>query len=107
MVPKSEDNPTPVQFDHPYLQTLLMMIGELSCLLVFYALYKLAKEQAHIPHWKGQLLFVLPVLCDMTATTLINYAYYLDLHVLYLSVVAKRCWLNWLEVPDVYVLQHL
>lgn len=63
-------------FDHPYLQTLFMMIGELFCLLVFCGCFRKTRDGASaMPSWNGQLLFIFPVLCDMTATTLVNYSY--------------------------------
>lgn len=63
----------PDQFDHPYFQTFLMMIGELMCLGVFYLFFNQA-AQAKITY-QQKLLFAVPVFCDMTATTLVNYAF--------------------------------
>lgn len=63
----------PSVFDHPYLQTLMMMVGEVMCLLIFYAFFQhLQKAQLTS---KQKSLFAVPVFCDMTATTLVNYAF--------------------------------
>jgi uncharacterized membrane protein len=58
----------PVQFNHPFFQTILMMIGELLCLGVY--LMQKHKPSA-VPHW----IFMIPCLCDWTATTLVNCAF--------------------------------
>jgi len=61
-----------VAFNHPFVQAAGMFIGELLCLLVFYALVlrarvtgtKMARAKPFNP-----FLFVVPALCDMTATS--------------------------------------
>ena len=78
---KAADNSTAVDrhgntvlFNHPFLQAAGMFIGEFLCLLVFYGLVlrarapgaaKLARAKPFNP-----LIFVLPALCDMTATSI-------------------------------------
>jgi len=64
---------TPSVFDHPYLQTLMMMIGEVMCLLIFYVFFQ-HLQKAHLTT-KQKSTFAVPVFCDMTATTLVNYAF--------------------------------
>lgn len=70
-------NATAIGFDHPYFQTLLMMIGEFLCLLV-YRLQKslrVAKPDGEdgqpAPWWT----FAIACCCDWVATTLVNMAY--------------------------------
>lgn len=62
-------------FEHCFFQTVLMMIGELCCLAVFYLSKKnnsAAPPQAScVPSW----VFLVPCVCDWTATTLVNAAY--------------------------------
>jgi len=41
----------PQPFDHPYIQTMFMMIGELGCLFLFYAFFK--SQQSASPSKKG------------------------------------------------------
>lgn len=58
----------PVQFNHPFFQTMLMMFGELLCLGV----YLLQNQKpSSVPGW----IFMIPCLCDWTATTLVNCAF--------------------------------
>lgn len=60
-------------FDHPYFQTLLMMIGEFLCLIAYYVTTRteeLAKAQ-HVP----TRIFAAACSLDWTATTLVNMAY--------------------------------
>jgi len=60
-------------FDHPYFQTLLMMIGEFLCLVAYYLSTSkddLAKA-ASIPNQ----IFMVACSFDWTATTLVNMAY--------------------------------
>ena len=76
-----EPNGEPVEFDHPYLQTLCMMIGELGCLGLFFAfLYNPARNNM-MENWNQRMLFVLPVLCDMTVRIwgMLEFRCYLDL----------------------------
>lgn len=66
-----------VAFSHPFVQAVGMFIGEFLCLIVFYALVlrasraapgseasKLARAKPFNP-----AIFILPALCDMTATS--------------------------------------
>lgn len=64
---------SPMGFDHPYFQTLLMMIGEFLCLLVYFATTKKQDvvQTDHVPKW----IFGAACLMDWTATTLVNMAY--------------------------------
>merc|ERR1719171_1542588 len=61
----------PVGFDHPFFQTLLMMIGELLCLAWFLATRDRQQKPSSNPPW----IFLIPCICDWTATTLVNAAY--------------------------------
>ena len=62
-----------VKFNHPFFQALCMFFGEFMCLLVFFASRARAKatgaafEEAK-PH--SAFIFLVPALCDMTATSL-------------------------------------
>lgn len=59
-------------FDHPFFQTVLMMVGELLCLGAFYlSRSKESKESKSVPAW----VFLVPCACDWTATTLVNASY--------------------------------
>lgn len=58
----------PVQFNHPFFQTILMMIGELLCLGVY---FMQGNKHCAVPPW----IFMIPCLCDWTATTLVNCAF--------------------------------
>jgi len=61
-------------FDHPFFQTVLMMIGELLCLFVFYFSRRNTKTvdlPKAVPAW----VFLIPCGCDWTATTLVNASY--------------------------------
>jgi len=61
-----------VGFDHPFFQTVLMMIGELLCLGAFYASRKsVKKDEKSVPAW----VFLVPCACDWSATTLVNASY--------------------------------
>ncbi len=63
-------------FTHPYLQTVGMFIGELSCLAVFYLLnrHRRSKGQPEETAKPGYspLVLLLPACCDMTATSMMN-----------------------------------
>jgi len=64
-----------VGFDHPYFQSLLMMMGEFLCLIYFYMTSdnkEIAKSQS-VP----QMIFTVPCFLDWTASTLVNMAYIL------------------------------
>jgi len=69
----------PMPFDHPYIQTMFMMIGELGCLAIFYTCVakrsKGGKVEGSALSWSQKFLFLLPVMCDITATTMVNMAY--------------------------------
>merc|ERR1719335_2050689 len=79
MVPETAGG-KPEAFDHPYIQTFFMMVGELGCLAIFYGCTKagaasLKRGEGFFSNFRQKSLFILPVLCDMTATTLVNMAY--------------------------------
>ncbi|CAL6027981.1 Transmembrane_domain-containing protein [Hexamita inflata] len=75
----------PVQFDHPYMQTLMMFLGEMLC-IIFYVVSRLfapkrskyvsldaLQLQTKTPmSFKHTFLFVGPVLCDLLGSTLSN-----------------------------------
>jgi drug/metabolite transporter (DMT)-like permease len=64
-----------VGFDHPYFQSLLMMIGEFLCLIAYYTTNNtkdIAKEKS-----APKYIFMVACLLDWTATTLVNMAYVL------------------------------
>jgi len=65
-----------VQFNHPFIQAAVMFIGEILCLCVFYLL----RWRAHRTGQKfdqgkpfNPAIFALPALCDMSATSLMNF----------------------------------
>jgi len=60
-------------FDHPYFQSLLMMIGECLCLLVFY--YNNKNQDRAKAERVPKHIFMVACLLDWTATTLVNMAY--------------------------------
>ncbi|CAE8589322.1 unnamed protein product [Polarella glacialis] len=61
-------------FEYPYFQSLLMMIGEFLCLILFYA----SKNQAPVKGPEAPKgIFAVACLLDWTATTLVNMAYVL------------------------------
>lgn len=63
----------PTNFDYPFFQSMLMMMGELMCLGVFAARRQPGeKAQAAAFPW---YIMAIPVTCDWTATTLVNMAY--------------------------------
>lgn len=69
----------PLYFTQPLLQTLTMFVGEILCLLVYYLTvrkveYEAVETTTVKPALSGslQILFLLPTLCDLTATTLMN-----------------------------------
>jgi len=69
------------QFSHPFVQTMVMMMGEASCLVVFALLYWRATNRAASdpsPWHLRQLLFVIPSSLDWCATSML-YASMLDL----------------------------
>jgi drug/metabolite transporter (DMT)-like permease len=58
-------------FDFPFFQTMLMMLGELLCLGAFTLTSASKTARPDFPKW----IMVLPVICDWSATTLVNAAY--------------------------------
>mmetsp|Transcript_48439 Transcript_48439/g.109991 ORF Transcript_48439/g.109991 Transcript_48439/m.109991 type:complete len:351 (-) Transcript_48439:59-1111(-) len=58
-------------FSHPFFQTLLMCLGELLCLGVFLQSRLPSKVEQKFPSY----IFLVPSICDWTATTLVNVAY--------------------------------
>lgn len=63
---------SPRPFDYPFFQTMLMMLGELMCLGVYFQSAGVSKgENSNFPWW----VMAVPVTCDWTATTLVNAAY--------------------------------
>lgn len=63
-----------IGFEYPYFQTLLMMVGESLCLLVYFLTKDNKKEDSN-PAPKH--IFAAACLMDWTATTLVNMAYVL------------------------------
>jgi len=61
----------PIGFDFPFFQTMIMMMGEVLCLLVYLSSTRDTSRKANFPSW----IMLLPVSCDWTATTLVNAAY--------------------------------
>lgn len=61
-------------FDHPYFQSLLMMLGEFLCLIVYLSSRKTEKEAAAVAGVPKSVFFF-ACLFDWTATTLVNMAY--------------------------------
>lgn len=68
-------------FNQPALQTLQMFIGELSCIFVYYAVYRTRKVEGYNPLNEAatdelslfdSIQLALPSICDLTATTLLN-----------------------------------
>lgn len=64
----------PMQFDHPFVQTLFMCLGELLCLGVFLGISDPKSTRKTIDGIPKKI-FAIPSLCDWTATTLVNAAY--------------------------------
>jgi len=60
-------------FDHPYFQSLLMMIGEFLCLIVFWVSRDTTVNTENVP----KHIFAVACLFDWIATTLVNMAYVL------------------------------
>lgn len=59
-------------FDHPFFQSLLMMIGEFLCLITYYASGQSGGAKSEdVP----KRIFAVACLFDWTATTLVNMAY--------------------------------
>jgi len=61
-----------VLFNHPFVQAAGMFVGEFLCLLVFYALvWRAARSGTKMERAKpfNPIIFLLPALCDMTATS--------------------------------------
>lgn len=78
-------------FNHPFLQSVAMFLGELSCLLAYKLLYLYYKRKDYtedqLPpsisgtHSFNPLIFLPPAICDMTATSLM----YIGLNLTYAS----------------------
>lgn len=62
-----------VGFDHPYFQSLLMMIGEFLCLIAYYL--STSKKEVEKSKAVPNYIFMVACLLDWTATTLVNMAY--------------------------------
>eukprot|EP00055_Hartaetosiga_balthica_P009926 m.40880 g.40880 ORF g.40880 m.40880 type:complete len:379 (+) comp6957_c2_seq1:53-1189(+) len=86
----ASDNPCPDRsegehlFDHPFVQALCMFLGEFACLLVFKLLRGInsARGKKNVPVKDfNPLIFLLPALCDCTATS----AMYVGLTLTYAS----------------------
>lgn len=61
----------PANFDYPFFQTMLMMLGELMCLAAFAMSQKSKADKTFSTPW----IMAIPVSCDWAATTLVNAAY--------------------------------
>lgn len=72
------------QFNHPFVQAAGMFLGEFLCMIAFYVTiaYRKCKEQEIERAKFNPLIFVLPAICDMTATSLM----YVGLSMTYASV---------------------
>jgi drug/metabolite transporter (DMT)-like permease len=59
----------PEHFDHPWLQAGLMMVGELLCLIAYFATRSPedAEQFKKTPKW----IFIVPCCCDLVATALL------------------------------------
>eukprot|EP00928_Gymnodinium_smaydae_P075549 TRINITY_DN58564_c0_g1_i1.p1 TRINITY_DN58564_c0_g1~~TRINITY_DN58564_c0_g1_i1.p1 ORF type:complete len:404 (-),score=39.87 TRINITY_DN58564_c0_g1_i1:83-1198(-) len=66
-------NAPPSGFDHPFFQSLLMMLGELLCLAVFFGTTK--RRERAITDGVPRHIFAVACSFDWTATTLVNMAY--------------------------------
>jgi len=64
----------PANFDYPFFQTLLMMLGELMCLAAFALTYVGSGSKAAGKAPPSGIMAI-PVSCDWAATTLVNAAY--------------------------------
>eukprot|EP00929_Paragymnodinium_shiwhaense_P118851 TRINITY_DN90748_c0_g1_i1.p1 TRINITY_DN90748_c0_g1~~TRINITY_DN90748_c0_g1_i1.p1 ORF type:complete len:342 (-),score=98.26 TRINITY_DN90748_c0_g1_i1:79-1104(-) len=62
----------PTNFDYPFFQTLLMMLGELMCLGAFFLSGGAGNKAGKAP---PSGIMAIPVSCDWAATTLVNAAY--------------------------------
>lgn len=63
-------------FNHPYFQSLLMMIGEFLCLIAYFATRERGQEKNIVQQKSApKLIFLVACLFDWTATTLVNMAY--------------------------------
>merc|ERR1719436_995500 len=65
-------------FEHPYFQSLLMMIGEFLCLIAFFLAKTIKRdgEETNVQN-APKHVFMVACLLDWTATTLVNMAYVL------------------------------
>jgi len=65
-------------FDHPFFQSLLMMIGESLCLIAYFCTrnQKLKEQESTLTSPEApRIVFMVACLLDWTATTLVNMAY--------------------------------
>ncbi|CAM9258938.1 solute carrier family 35 member F6 [Lampetra fluviatilis] len=78
LAPGCDPNSEPREFNHPFLQASGMFLGELSCLFVY--LLHVVRERRTDPGSSVSVrrsvrpIFVIPALCDMTATSLMYIA---------------------------------
>jgi len=72
------------QFNHPFVQAVGMFLGEFLCMIAFYVIltYKKFREEEMERSQFNPLIFILPAMCDMTATSLM----YVGLTMTYASV---------------------
>eukprot|EP00049_Salpingoeca_infusionum_P005736 m.96216 g.96216 ORF g.96216 m.96216 type:complete len:385 (+) comp13070_c0_seq1:264-1418(+) len=58
-------------FDHPFVQALAMFIGEFTCLIAFkiYVFFNSKDPKVKAKHDFNPIIFLLPALCDCTATS--------------------------------------
>jgi len=72
------------KFDHPFVQAVGMFLGEFLCILAYKVIvfWKTYKSQEVVHAEFNPLIFVIPAICDMTATSLM----YVGLTMTYASV---------------------
>lgn len=56
-----------IAFDHPFLQSLIMFLGELVCLLPYFLM---TREKDKETGWAS---FSIPAACDLLASTMCNF----------------------------------
>ena len=88
------DGCTPIVFNHPYIQTTFMFIGEFFCIFVFLIADAIRKRQGKsgpeliegkifykfYPH---VFLFLIPTACDLVSSTFFNMAIYYSIASVY------------------------
>lgn len=77
------------EFNHPYMTTVLMFISEFTSIVIWLPTYLCAKKKGKIPPLKpGKkyfkfiphiFLFMVPTLCDLIASTIVNVALFFTL----------------------------